>query len=313
MRRLLLITNPYATKVSPELRRRALETLGSAYDVQAADTAHPRHAIELARQAAADGLDGVVAFGGDGTVNEAANGLVDAPKTALACLPGGQANIFAKLLAMPADTVEACERLVALADQWRPRSVDLGVVNGRAFTFASGLGLDASVTRAVDANPTYKARFGPWYYSWVLARTLVRRYLLDPPRMQVSVTGPGAAAPARALSGVTTVIQNGPTFTFFKDRPIAIADGGELDSGTLAGCVLGRINPFDLPSLSLRALRSRARVSAHRHVSGFSVVGDLTVTSADDRPLPLHVDGDYLGDVDCARYTVMPGALSVLA
>ena len=112
---------------------------------------------------------------------------------------------------------------------------------------------------------------------------------------------------------MTTVVQNGSPFTFFKNDPIDIADGGALDSGKLAGCVLRRARPIDLPFLTFRALSARARVSTHRQVSAFSDVTELTVHSADGRPLPLEVDGDYLGEVTEARYSILPSALSVVA
>ena len=73
----------------------------------------------------------VVAFGGDGTVNEAANGLAHSP-TPLTCLPGGATNVYCKMLGVPGDIVDATEHLLRLADDWAPRRVDLAHVNGRA-------------------------------------------------------------------------------------------------------------------------------------------------------------------------------------
>src|SRR5208282_655516 len=117
-------------------------------------------------------------------------------------------------------------------DDWRPRKVDLGVVNGRCFTFASGLGLDAMVVERVDSNPRMKKRLGPYYFGWVAVTTFLRRYLLRrPPRMRVDAAG-------RTLEGVTTVVQNGSAFTYFQDRPIEMVPGGSLRSGELAGGVL---------------------------------------------------------------------------
>ncbi len=159
----------------------------------------------------------MVASGGDGTVNEAANGLLGSA-TPLSCLPGGSANVFGKLLGIPGDLLDATEHLLALADDWRERRVDLGVVNGRCFTFNSGLGLDAMVVERVDSNPHLKARLGPYYYSWVAVSTFLRRYLRRPPRLRVQAGG-------RTLDGVIAIVQNGATFTYFQDRPIDIADG----------------------------------------------------------------------------------------
>jgi diacylglycerol kinase family enzyme len=317
-RRMLIIVNPYATTVSDRLRHLVVYALQGRFEVDAVDTEARGHATELCREAAHEGYDVVVAFGGDGTVNEAANGLLGSP-TPLTCLPGGSANVFAKMLGIPGELVDATEHLLALADDWRPRRVDLGVVSAgdgqdehrvadrRCFTFASGLGVDASVVERVDANPRRKARLGAYYFTWVALGTFARRYLVKPPRMEV------ALADGDTLEGVTTIVQNGSPFTYFQNRPIEIADGTTLDSGSLCGCVLHRATPLSMPSIGLRAFSRGARVTGHRQVTGMSELTELTVRSGDERLLPLQVDGDYLGEVTHAHYSIMPGALSVVA
>ena len=250
---MLIIVNPYATTVSDRLRNLVVLALQGRFEVDALDTAAPGHATELCREAAHDGYDVVVAFGGDGTVNEAANGLLGSP-TPLCCLPGGSANVFAKMLGIPGDVVDATEHLLAIADDWRPRSVDLGVVNGRCFTFASGLGLDASVVERVDANPRMKARLGPYFFTWVAVTTFFRRYLLRPPRL-------GSTTAARRFEGVTAIVQNGSPFTYFQDRPIEIAEGAALDSGALHGGVLHRRDAAGDAVDRVAGVLRRARVS----------------------------------------------------
>jgi diacylglycerol kinase family enzyme len=304
-RRMLIIVNPYASTVSDRLRHLVVYALQGRFEVDAVDTEARGHATELCREAAHEGYDVVVAFGGDGTVNEAANGLVGSP-TPLCCLPGGSANVFGKMLGIPGDVVDATEHLLAMADDWRPRRVDLGVVNGRCFTFSSGLGLDASVVQRVDSKPHLKARLGPYFFTWVAVTTFMRRYLLNPPRLEVQDG-------ERTLSGVTAIVQNGSPFTYFQDRPIEIADGAELDSGALSGGVLHRATPLSMPSIAWRAFSPRARVTRHRQVTGLAAFEELVVRSADGRPLPLQVDGDYLGEIEEARYGIMPAALTVVA
>jgi diacylglycerol kinase family enzyme len=115
------------------------------------------------------------------------------------------------------------------------------------------------------------------------------------------------------LEGVTAIVQNGSPFTYFKDRPIEIAEDVELQSGTLSGCVLHRARPFDMPSIAWRAFSRRARVSRHRQISSFREATELTVTTTDGKPLPLQVDGDYLGEVTEARYSILPRALNVVS
>src|SRR5271165_3729814 len=209
-RRMLIVVNPYATTVSARLRDMVVFALRNRFEVDAVDTEARGHATELCREAAHEGYDVVVTFGGDGTANEAANGLLGSP-TPLCCLPGGSANVFGKMLGIPGDVVDATEHLLALADDWRPRKIDLGSVNGRCFTFASGLGLDASVVERVDARPHLKARFGPYFFTWVALTTFARRYLARPPRLELQ-------AGERLITGVTAIVQNGSPFTYFKDH-----------------------------------------------------------------------------------------------
>jgi diacylglycerol kinase family enzyme len=304
-KRMLIIVNPYASTVSDNLRHLVVHALQGGFEVDAVDTEARGHATELCREAAHEGYDVVVAFGGDGTVNEAANGLIGSP-TPLTCLPGGSANVFGKMLGIPGELIDATEHLLGLAEDWRVHKVDLGVVNGRCFTFASGLGLDASVVQRVDANPRRKARWGPWFFTWVAIATFARRYLVRPPRLTTHHE-------SEEYKGVTAVVQNGSPFTYFQNRPIEIAEDATLDSGTLSACVLHRARPIDMPFIAWRAFSKRARLSRHRQITPLAPTTRLSVRSADDRPLPLQVDGDYLGEVQEANYSIMPRALNVVA
>ena len=303
---MLIIVNPYATTVSDRLRNLVVYALQGRFEVDAVDTEAPGHATELCREAAHEGYDVVVAFGGDGTVNEAANGLLGSP-TPLCCLPGGSANVFAKMLGIPGDVVDATEHLLAMADDWHPRRVDLGVVNGRCFTFASGLGIDASVVERVDANPRMKARLG------ALLLHVGRRHDVPAPLPRGRRRGWRSTPAARRFAGVTAIVQNGSPFTYFQDRPIEIAEGAALDSGALAGGVLHRPRCWRCPrSRGGRSPAARAWPATARSRQ-LADTRELTVRSTDGRPLPLQVDGDYLGEVAEARYSILPDALSVVA
>src|SRR5882757_6981259 len=162
---MLIIVNPYATTVSDRLKNLVVYALQARYDVEAVDTEAAEHAIEIGREARHGGYDIVVAFGGDGTLNEVANGLAgtDVP---VSVLPGGSTNVFARMLGIPNDIVDATEHLLGLADDWQPQPVDLASVNGRSFTFSAGYGLDASVVERVERHPSMKRRFGPYYFAW---------------------------------------------------------------------------------------------------------------------------------------------------
>jgi diacylglycerol kinase family enzyme len=304
-RRALVIINPYATAVTDRLRSVVLSALASRYDVDAIDTQARGHATELAQAAVKDDYDVVIAFGGDGTVNEVANGLIGS-STPLSCLPGGSANVYCKLLGIPGEIVDATEHVLGLADDWAPRLVDVGSVDGRHYTFSAGLGIDASVVARVDANPKLKRRFGANFFLGAALWTFARHYLRRPLRLVVSVEG-------QEIDGITAIVQNAEHYTYMRERPIDLAQDTTLDSGTLAGIVLHRGSVLDAPSLLLRAVARSLHVAGHRQVGTFSGATLVTVRSADDRPLPLQLDGDYIGDVMQARFTVLARALTVLA
>jgi len=304
-RRMLIIVNPYATTVSDRLKNLVVYALRGRYRVDAIDTDSRDHATQLSREAAGDGYDVVVAFGGDGTVNEAANGLAGSD-TPLCCLPGGRANVYCRMLGIPTDVVDATERLLLMADDWHPKRVDLGSVNGRMFLFSAGVGLDASVVERVDAHPKLKSKYGVWYYTVTGVSTFTRRYLIHPPRLEAHVGG-------EQVAGVTVIVQNSTPYTYFGDKPVEMAEGATLTSGNLAVVVLDRARPTDIPTILGRALASNLKVSRHHHVHPFSGVDGLRVRSGDERQLPLQVDGDYLGDVDEAAFGVIPRGLVVVS
>src|SRR4051812_3678541 len=220
---MLVIVNPYATTVSDRLRNLVVYALQSRYEVEAVDTEKRDHATQICREAAREGYDVVVAFGGDGTANEAANGLIGSD-TPLTALPGGSTNVWCRTLGIPNDVVDATEHLLRMADDFRPRRVDLGRANERHFVFASGVGLDAGVVKKVDAPPYRKAKSGAWYYPYSAVATFSRRYLVNAPRVRVEAAG-------TSVEGVTAIVQNSDPFTYFASRPIRICERAGLDTG----------------------------------------------------------------------------------
>jgi diacylglycerol kinase family enzyme len=304
-KRMLVIVNPYASTVSDRLKHLVVYALQGRYQVEAIDTESKDHATELCREAAREGYDVVVAFGGDGTVNEAANGIVGTG-TAFTVLPGGRTNVYCRMLGIPNDVVDATEHLLRVADRWEPRTVDVGVVNDRCFTFSAGVGLDARVVERVDAHPRMKVRVGEWYYTWAALSAFLRRYVLRPPRIRVDAAG-------SQVEGVLAIVQNGHPYTYFDKRPIEIAEGAELGSGTLAGIVLRRGSPIDMPTVLWRAFSRRARIVKHRRISAFDTSSEIVVQALNGAPVPIQVDGDFIGEADEARFSIRPGSLVTVA
>ncbi|WP_320671694.1 diacylglycerol/lipid kinase family protein [Patulibacter defluvii] len=306
-RRLQVIVNPNATTTNARLRSLVVHALDHRYEVGAVDTEAPGHATELARRAVADGVDAVVTLGGDGTVNEVANGLAGSG-VPLVPLPGGATNVYHRLIGMPADLVDATEHVLALADRWQPRAVDLGRIGDRWFTFAAGIGLDADVVKRVDARPRLKARFGPWFFATVAVATFLRRYTVRPPRLVLE-----RPADAPPLEGATAVFQNAREFTYFASSPVRLLHDVTLDSGRISGAVLRHTRPTIMPGVMLRALVPSLEVTGARAIDAAKDLTVATLRSADERTLPFQVDGDYAGQLSSAELGVGPGALQVVS
>jgi diacylglycerol kinase family enzyme len=310
-KRMLIIVNPYATTVSDRLKNLVVYALQSRYEVEAVDTEAAEHAIEIGREARDGGYDIVVAFGGDGTLNEVANGLAgsDVP---VSVLPGGSTNVVCRTLGIPNDVVDATEHLIGIADDFRPRKIDLGRVNGRHFVFACGVGLDATVVQRVDSHPRLKARAGQWYYTWAAVTSFYKDYLRNPVRLELEADG-------RKVEGVTAIAQNSDPFTYFANTPVRVAENVSFDDGMLSLAVLKRATQRDMPTIAARVLSKRMSSSKHGQIEMFEGVSGakLRSISTDEdgqvRRLPVQVDGDYIGEHAEMTWSVEPRALTVVS
>ena len=310
-RKMLIVVNPYATTVSDRLKNLVVYALQGRYDVEAVITESQNHATEISREARDGGYDLVVAFGGDGTLNEVANGLAgtDVP---ISVLPGGSTNVVARSLGIPNDVVDATEHLLGLADQFEPRRIDLGIANGRHFVFACGAGLDATAAKRVDSRPRLKARFGPYWYIYAALTGFYRQYLRDPIVMHVDAEGQEA-------EGVTAICQNSDPFTYYRSVPLRVCEEIAIDDGTLGLAVLRRAAQRDMPMVAARVLSEGLRLSRSRQIDHFSGLreADIDSISPDSegvlRRFPVQVDGDYIGDHTELELRVDAGALTVVA
>src|SRR5882762_3922794 len=123
--KVLLLVNSAASSVTARTQVVVQRALSSAdHDVRIAETSRRGHAMRLAQGAAADGVDVVVVLGGDGTLNEAANGLAGSD-TALGVLPGGSTNVFARTIGIKNDPIEATSQLLEALEQRSLRRIGL--------------------------------------------------------------------------------------------------------------------------------------------------------------------------------------------
>ena len=175
--RALLIVNPHATSTTRLRRDVIARALASAVELEIVETRYRGHGTSLAADAASAGYGLVITLGGDGTVNEAVNGLLSTPRRpapALAALPGGSANVFARALGLPPDPVDATGQVLSALAAGRFRSIGLGLADDRYFTFNSGMGLDAEVVRAVEGRRAHGRSVSPALYMRMAGRQFWR-------------------------------------------------------------------------------------------------------------------------------------------
>jgi diacylglycerol kinase family enzyme len=294
-----------------------VRALGSRLDLQTAQTRYRGHAGELAVASAGQGYDIVVTFSGDGTINEVVNGLMNAPvpagadggaahqRPALAPIPGGGANVFARTLGLPPDPAGAVQRILNAVEAGTRRTIGLGLAGDRYFTFSAGLGWDAEVIADVERRRAAGRRASTMLY----IRTALRRYYTATDRRRPALTllAPGEPPVAGLFMGVVT---NSSPWTYLGNHPVGPAPHTDFNSG--------------LDLFALRRLRTLTTLAALGHMiditeelpSGRDVVSAAALTELTflaERPMAFHIDGEYLGETEAVAFRFVPDALCVVA
>ena len=303
--KLLLVGNPSASSVTPRARVVIAKAIAADHDLDVVETSRRGHATRLAQGAAADGYDAVVALGGDGTINETANGLAGT-SCALGVLPGGSTNVFARTIGSVNDPVEATGQLLtALAAPGASiKSIGLGSVNGRYFVFHVGLGLDAEVVRQVERRGQWKRWAGHPLFAWCTLVAWSRTYERDQPRFAVRHDD-GTVVD----DGLFALCQNTNPYTFLGNRPFNSAPDAGLDN-PLTMLTIRNLDLIPTLTYVVSALMSGARLRRHRDV--VYRPGQRRIEVTGHGPFPYQVDGDYLGETERLVFEWRPDALRLV-
>ncbi len=301
--RLLLLVNSSASAVTARGRVVIQKALAADHQVTVVETSRRGHASRLARGAAAEGVDAVVVLGGDGTLNEAANGLAGTD-TALAVIPGGSTNVFARTIGLPNDPLEATAVLLDALARGSVRPVGLGSVNGRYFLFHVGMGFDAAVVQQVERRAGLKRYAGHPLFVYAGFSTWFRHF--DRSRPRFAVTHADGTVVDDAYFAICA---NTNPYTYLGERPLDIAPEATLERGlsvvTTRTMAFAPFLPiFGSPPRRGTPLRSSRRVDRGDDVEGFRVEGH--------GPFPFQVDGDYLGEATDLTFTHEPDALHLV-
>ena len=306
--KVLLLVNSEASSVTARGRVVIQKALSADHDVTLAETSRRGHAARLSQGAAADGVDVVVVLGGDGTLNEAANGLAGST-CALAALPGGSTNVFARTIGLPNDPIEATGFLLDALDQGSVERVGLGSVNGRYFLFHVGMGFDAAVVAQVERRATFKRYLGHPLFVYAAFTSWFRHYDRTRPRFAVQFPA-GPDGDAAVVDGSFAVAFNTNPYTYFGNRALDVAPEASLERG-LVSLTMGSMTFPKIIRLAAAALSKGGRpvgrlpfLDYRTDLAGFRVVGH--------GPFPYQVDGDHLGDAEELVFRHTPAVLDLV-
>jgi diacylglycerol kinase family enzyme len=299
MPRAHLIMNPEARGVTPSLQALMTAALEARFELTVTGT-HARDAgIEVARRAVEGGAELLIAFGGDGLVNEVVNGMAGTDAT-LAIIPGGTMNVFARNLGIPASPAEAATYILRRAGDIEPRRLPLGIANERYFTFAAGCGFDAEAAARVESHRASKQRLGePYFYAAALA-TFAATYATRLPFF----TCEGSFGAEQAVLAVGLVAD---TYAYLAGRPLRLGPPRAPGSRGLDLFLVRRLQYIHLPRYAFGALTGRfgPGAASFRDVDGFVVTGE--------DPVAYHVDGETLPPQSRIHVRRAPHRLNVLA
>lgn len=294
MKRALLIVNPYSTSVTGPAITAVENALRERVEVETSFTQYAGHATELA--AAADSVDAIVVFSGDGTYNEALNGIDGG--LPIGFLPGGATSVLPRALGLSRDPAEAARAVGAALAAGRLRRITLGTVNGRRFSFSAGIGFDAEAVRRLDGlgRDPAGARPGDVAFARMVVRMLLeRRGQWDP---ALDIAGVGRAA--------FVFVGNGDPYTYAGSVPLRVTPGARFEDG-LAFAAPERVRRRDVARLVAAITMNRTY--------GPEVMTGLDLDRIEvrcDHPLPLQADGEDLGDVEHAVFEAHRDAVAVL-
>ena len=306
--RALLIINPRATTMTGRDAGLVVRALGSRLELDTKQTQYRGHAGELASASAADGYDLVVSFSGDGTVNEVVNGLmqIEEPmeRPALAPIPGGSANVFARTLGLPPEAGRAVQQILAAVASGDRRKIGLGLAGDRYFTFSAGLGIDAEVIADMERQRARGRRASVAAY----LRTVVRRYYeTDRRRPALTLRVPGQSPVSSLFMGVVT---NSSPWTYLGNRPVRPAHA-DFSSGLDLFAMRQLRTLTTLAALGHMMHSHEGDLPAGRDVVSASALSELSFDA--DRPMAFHIDGEYLGETESVAFRFVPDALRVIA
>jgi diacylglycerol kinase family enzyme len=301
--RALLLYNPTATTTSTAVIDVITRALRGSLELDAVPTKRRNHAGFLAVGAADEGFDIVIVLGGDGTVNEVIQGIATT-SVALAIIPGGSTNVLARSLGLPNEPIAATNAILgSLADE-RIRTVNLGLANERYFAFHAGFGFDAEVVRLVEQQYHLKRTVRQASFAWCAVQAALLSSGVRRARITVRTEDNPLLSAQRWV-----VCANARPYTYLGRRPAELCPVADIN-GDLALTGLSRLSPLAI-ARTARAALSGGDIGRLRFVNLLSDLPEVICEA--DRPLPLQLDGDFVGPSERVVFSSVRDALRVVA
>ena len=292
-RKAVLISNPktgrYVSK-RKTIQQLVTDLESRGLGVELKLTAGPGDAAKLAAQAASSGITDVIVAGGDGTINEAIQGLVGS-KARLGILPRGTANVLARELGLPMNVDDALN-VVAVGNSRRIHfgvAIDETTNEQRHFVLMAGIGLDASVVRRVQ--PSLKKRIGKGAF-WVSGLSHLATW--NPREFKLEVDGETYNATFAAI---------GKAARYGGD--LMITPRARLDDPTFEICIIETFSRVQY----LKLLSYAMREGMPHDKNGVRFIRTASVRALGDAPV--QVDGEVIGHLPM-RFEISPHSMDVI-
>lgn len=304
--RVLLLVNPTASSVTPRKRRAIRRILATEHDVEVAETSRRGHAMLLARAAARDRFDVIAVYSGDGTLNEAATGLLHTD-TVLAPLPGGSTNVYSETLGYPRHAGDAARALLAALERNAVKRVSVGMTNDRAFLFCTGIGFDASVIRRVERHGRRLKRLAS--HPLHVAAAFHTFFSADGRSVRVDIDIDDGAGTTQRISDVRfAIISKTSPYTHLGRLPLHVNRNAGLDT-RLSLTAFTQLRALSLIGGAASSIRTGKFLHNRKDVVQLDDLARLHVRS--EEPFPYQVDGDDVGDTDELRIALESDALTI--
>lgn len=291
--KLLFIVNPTAGKgraarVIPEIKAAMVQFGEIEYDISYSEK--PGHATEISKNAASQGYDIVFAVGGDGTVNEVINGLVNT-SSALGVIPRGSGNDFVRTLGIKGDTAKIIKDTIAGIK----KQIDVGCINNRYFINIASVGFDAEVVLATQKAKRFFLSDSAAYIAGVISTIFIRK----PSRVKMIIGEKEIEDDILLLA-----VANGKYY----GGGMMVAPDAILDDGEFEICVIS-----SMPKIKMLFLFPQFIKGKHKKFKEVSFYKSDKVYTESLKPIAINVDGEVFNDTNVRFDMIKKGLLVIVS